>query len=87
MGSWRECDRSRPIHRTYFPTFVVKVMHNKTPSSASTCASMLLEPEMLQAVEPDVYLVANLLAFSGVMPSKTKETAQMVVRRVVEELQ
>ncbi len=48
---------------------------------------MLLEPEMLEAVEPDVHLVANLLALSGVMPSKTKETARIVVRRVVEELQ
>lgn len=48
---------------------------------------MLLEPEMLEAVEPDVHLVANLLALSGVMPSKTKETARMVVRRVVEQLQ
>lgn len=48
---------------------------------------MLLQPEMLEAVEPDVHLVANLLALSGVMPSKTKETARLVVRRVVEELQ
>jgi Mg-chelatase subunit ChlD len=48
---------------------------------------MLLEPEMLQAVQPDVGLVANLLSLKNIMPSKTKETARMVVRKVVEELE
>jgi Mg-chelatase subunit ChlD len=48
---------------------------------------MLLQPEMLEAVEPDVHLVANLLALGGVMPAKTKETARLVVRKVVEELE
>jgi Mg-chelatase subunit ChlD len=48
---------------------------------------MLLEPEMLEAVEPDVHLVATLLSLSHVMPNKTKETARMVVRKVVDELE
>src|SRR5204863_1492629 len=48
---------------------------------------MLLEPELLSAVEPDVHLVANLLALKSVMPNKTRETAREVVRRVVEELE
>lgn len=72
--------------RTYFPTSVVKVMQQDALQRLNL-RQMLLEPEMLEAVEPDVHLVANLLALSGVMPSKTKETARMVVRRVVEELQ
>ena len=55
--------------------------------SYNFCPVLRLEPEMLEAVEPDVHLVANLLALSGVTPSKTKETARMVVRRVVEEWQ
>jgi Mg-chelatase subunit ChlD len=42
---------------------------------------------MLEAVEPDVHLVATLLSLSGVMPNKTKETARMVVRKVVDELE
>lgn len=29
---------------------------------------MLLQPELLEAVEPDVHLVANLMALSSVMP-------------------
>ena len=48
---------------------------------------MLMEPEMLEAVEPDVHMVAELLSMFGVMPNKTKDTARMVVRKVVEELQ
>lgn len=48
---------------------------------------MLLEPEMLETIEPDVHLVASLLALSGVMPAKTKETARLVVRKCVEELE
>ena len=47
---------------------------------------MLLEPEMLEAVEPDVHLVANLISLSSVIPNRTKETARQVVRRLVDKL-
>jgi Mg-chelatase subunit ChlD len=72
--------------RTYFPTSVVRVMQEDALERLNL-RQMLLEPEMLEAVEPDVHLVANLLSLSGVMPGKTKETARLVVRRVVEELE
>jgi Mg-chelatase subunit ChlD len=48
---------------------------------------LLLEPEMLELVEPDVHLVANLLSLSSVMPRQTKETARLVVRKCVDEVQ
>jgi Mg-chelatase subunit ChlD len=48
---------------------------------------LLLEPEMLQAVEPDVHLVGTLLSLSRAMPEATKEAARAVVRRVVEDLE
>jgi hypothetical protein len=48
---------------------------------------MLLEPELLAAVEPDVHLVGTLLSLKGVLPERTKETAREVVRTVVAELQ
>jgi Mg-chelatase subunit ChlD len=72
--------------RSYFPSSVVKVMQQDALKRLNL-QQMLLEPEMLEAVEPDVHLVSTLLSLSGVMPSKTKETARIVVRRVVEELQ
>ncbi|MBO0779181.1 MAG: VWA domain-containing protein, partial [Ktedonobacteraceae bacterium] len=48
---------------------------------------MLLEPEMLEQVDPDVHLVTTLLSLNRVIPEKTKETARLVVRKVVEELE
>ena len=47
---------------------------------------MLFEKEMLESVQPDVHLVATLLSLRGVIPAKTKDTARMVVRKVVDEL-
>jgi Mg-chelatase subunit ChlD len=72
--------------RNYFPSSVVRVMQQDALDRLGL-RQMLLEPEMLQNVEPDVHLVANLLALSNVMPAETKETARLVVRRVVEDLE
>lgn len=71
--------------RTYFPTPVVRVMQQDALERLNL-QQMLLEPELLEAVEPDVHLVANLLSLSSVMPSQTKETARRVIRQVVDEL-
>lgn len=72
--------------RKYFPKSVVQVMQ-RDAFQRLDMARMLTEPEMLEAVEPDVHLVASLLAMRGLIPAKTKETARLVVRRVVEDLQ
>jgi Mg-chelatase subunit ChlD len=72
--------------RSYFPASVVRVMQ-KDALERLNLRRMLLEPEMLEAVEADVHMVANLMSLSSVMPEKTKETARRVVRKVVEELQ
>ncbi|MDX2232643.1 MAG: VWA domain-containing protein [Leptolyngbyaceae cyanobacterium bins.349] len=71
--------------RTYFPTSVVKVMQQDALERLNL-QQMLLEPELLEAVEPDVHLVSNLMSLSGVIPAKTKETARIVVRQVVNNL-
>lgn len=72
--------------RQFFPASVVRVMQQDALERLNL-RQMLLEPEMLEAVEPDVHLVANLLALNAVLPGKTRETARLVVRRVVEELE
>jgi Mg-chelatase subunit ChlD len=46
-----------------------------------------MEPEILETVEPDVHLVADLLALGSVLPAKTKETARVVVRKCVDEVE
>jgi hypothetical protein len=72
--------------RSFFPTSVVRVMQQDAMERLNL-KQLLLEPEMLATVEPDVHLVADLLSLSGIMPAKTKETARLVVRRCVEEVE
>jgi len=72
--------------RTYFPSSAVRVMQQDALDRLNL-TQMLLEPEMLEQVEPDVQLVATLLTLSRVIPDKTKDTARAVVRRVVEDLE
>jgi Mg-chelatase subunit ChlD len=72
--------------RTYFPTQVVQVLQRDALERLNL-RQMLLQPELLATVEPNVHLVADLMALQSVMPAKTRETARQVVRRVVEELQ
>jgi hypothetical protein len=71
--------------RTYFPTSVVKVMQQDALDRLNL-TQMLLEPELLETIVPDVNLIANLLTLSKVIPEKTKATARMVVQKVVDEL-
>ncbi|WP_257001841.1 VWA domain-containing protein [Streptomyces albidoflavus] len=72
--------------RTYFPGSVVQVMQRDAIDRLGL-AALLLEPEMLEAVEADVHLVGTLLSLNKAMPEETKETARAVVRKVVEELE
>jgi Mg-chelatase subunit ChlD len=71
--------------RKYFPSNVVQVMQNDAMERLNL-KEMLLQPEMLELVAPDVHLVANLMALNGVIPEETKQTARIVVRKVVDEL-
>lgn len=71
--------------RHYFPGTVVKVMQQDALKKHNLTA-MLTEPEMLETVVPDVHLVANLMALGSLIPEKTKATARMVVKKVVDEL-
>ena len=71
--------------RTYFPAEVVQVMQQDALNKLNL-RRLLSQPEFLEAIEPDVQLVANLISLRRVMPSKTKETAKEVVRKVVEQL-
>jgi Mg-chelatase subunit ChlD len=72
--------------RAYFPAPVVQVLQRDAIDRLGL-HRMLLEPETLAAVEPDVHLVADLIALRGLLPETTRDTARMVVRRVVEDLE
>ena len=71
--------------REYFPTSVVQVMQ-KDALERLGLREMLMQPELLASIEPDVHLVADILSLSRVMPGKTRETARLVVRKVVDDL-
>lgn len=71
--------------RQYFPASVVQVMQ-KDALQRLQLHEMLLQPEMLEAVQPDVHLVATLVSLNRVIPEATRESARMVVRKVVDAL-
>ena len=72
--------------RKYFPSPVVQVMQRDALERLGL-TRMLLEPELLASVEPDIHLIGALLALNKVLPAGTRETARRVVRQVVEELE
>ncbi|MDG4824428.1 VWA domain-containing protein [Asanoa sp. WMMD1127] len=72
--------------REYFPQSVVRVMQTDAIERLNL-TRLLLEPEMLSAVEPDVHLVGTLLSLNSVMPDKTRDLARQVVRKVVDDLE
>ena len=72
--------------REYFPTSVVQLLQQDAIERLGL-AQLLMEPEMLEAVEPDVHLVGTLLSLGRALPETTRETARAVVRKVVAELE
>ncbi|NKY30346.1 VWA domain-containing protein [Nocardia gamkensis] len=72
--------------RSYFPASVVEVMQRDAVERLDL-TQLLLEPELLEAVEPDVHLVGTLLSLNRVMPETTKATARIVVEKVVREIE
>jgi len=72
--------------RSYFPVSVVQVMQ-KDAIDRLGLTRLLLEPEMLAAVEPDVHLVGTLLSLNKVMPEQARESARAIVRTVTEDLE
>jgi Mg-chelatase subunit ChlD len=72
--------------RTYFPSSVVQVMQRDAVERLQL-HQLLLEPELLGSVQPDVHLVGTLMALNKVIPEHTLSTARAVVRSVVEQIE
>jgi Mg-chelatase subunit ChlD len=72
--------------RTYFPTPVVQVLQ-KDAIDRLGLRQLLLEPELLASVQPDVHLVGTLLSLRAAMPERTRQTARIVVGQVVAEIE
>ncbi len=72
--------------RSYFPAAAVRIMQ-KDAVERLGLTRLLLEPELLDEVEPDVHLAATLISMAKVIPDKAKDSARRVVRRVVDEVE
>ncbi|MFZ4719304.1 MAG: VWA domain-containing protein [Ilumatobacteraceae bacterium] len=72
--------------RRYFPSPVVQVMQRDAIDRLDL-RQLLLEPEMLQSVEPDLHLVSLLVELNALLPDATRATARTVVRQVVEQVE
>lgn len=72
--------------RSYFPSAVVQVMQRDAIERLDL-HELLLEPELLESVTPDIHLVTTLLALRDALPESARHTARAVVRRVVDELE
>ena len=72
--------------RSYFPASVVSVLQRDAMERLGL-AQLLLEPELLGAVQPDIHLVGTLLALQRAIPEHSRETARAVVRSVTDQLE
>jgi Mg-chelatase subunit ChlD len=72
--------------RRYFPASVVSVMQRDAMERLGL-AQLLLEPELLGRVQPDVHLVGTLLSLRKAIPEQSRETARAVVRHVTDQLE
>lgn len=72
--------------REYFPSTVVQVMQHDAVERLGL-HQLLLEPELMEAVEPNIELVTTLISLGRAIPETSKATARVVVRKVVEEVE
>lgn len=72
--------------RTYFPSSVVQVMQGDAMERLGL-HQLLLEPETMEAVQPDIGMVTTLVGLNRAIPERSRATARSVVRKVTEELE
>ncbi len=61
------------------------VMIQKDAFERRGLTQMLLQPELLQRLEPNIHLVSTLLALRDQMPDEVKQTAREIIRSVADE--
>ena len=72
--------------RKYFPTPVVQVLQRDAVERLDL-RQLLLEPELLQSVEPDIHLVTLLVELNRHLPDETRATARQVIAHVLADLE
>jgi Mg-chelatase subunit ChlD len=72
--------------RTYFPSSVVQVMQADAMERLGL-HQLLLEPELMEAVQPDIGMVSTLIGLNRAIPERSRATARAVVKTVTDELE
>ncbi|NJC27485.1 VWA domain-containing protein [Neolewinella antarctica] len=72
--------------RKYFPTDTVQLLQRDALERLGL-QQMLLEPELLETIEPDVHLIGTLLTLKNLLPDRSRESARAVVMKVVRQLE
>jgi hypothetical protein len=71
--------------RNFFPQDVVSVIQSDAINRKGL-KQLLLEPETLQTVKPDISMVATLMALNRQIPEKAKDSARALIKAVVDEI-
>ncbi len=72
--------------RSYFPSSVVQMMQADAMDRLGL-HQLLLEPELMEAVQPDIGMVSTLIGLNQVIPQHSRASARAVVRAVTDELE
>lgn len=72
--------------RTYFPTDTVQLLQRDALDRLGL-RQMLLEPELLDTIAPDVHLIGTLLTLKNLLPDRSRESARAVVSKVVRQIE
>ena len=71
--------------RALFDPEIVAVVQNDAIERKGL-KQLLLEPELLEGLEPDMNLAATLLMLKDQIPKKSKEAARRFIRKIVEDI-
>ena len=71
--------------RSLFDPEIVAVVQNDAVERKGL-KQLLLEPELLDNLEPDLNMASTLLMLKDQIPKKSKESARAFIRKIVEEL-
>ena len=72
--------------RELFPSSVVTVMQRDALERLGL-RRMLTQPELLEAIEPDIELVGQLISLSAALPDRARDAARTVVRQLTDDLE
>ena len=71
--------------RTYFPREVVSIIQMDAIERLGL-VELLAEAEVAEVIEPNIELVSTLLALKNSLPEEVKETARLVIKKIVDRI-